>query len=68
MSKKVFVSGCCDMLHPGHIAFFEEAASYRDLYVGSGSDSTIFELKSRETVNSDAVCQRCLDARLTMLS
>ena len=35
MSKKVFVSGCYDMLHSGHVAFFEEAAAYGDLYVGS---------------------------------
>jgi glycerol-3-phosphate cytidylyltransferase-like family protein len=24
------------MLHSGHVAFFEEAASYGDLYVGIG--------------------------------
>lgn len=54
MSKKVFVSGCYDMLHSGHVAFFEEAASYGDLYVGIGSDKTINELKARKTINSDA--------------
>jgi len=54
MSKKVFVSGCYDMLHSGHVAFFEEAASYGDLYVGIGSDRTINELKARKTINSDA--------------
>lgn len=54
MSKKVFVSGCYDMLHSGHVAFFEEAAQYGDLYVGIGSDKTIAELKARKTVNSDA--------------
>ncbi|MBP1662960.1 MAG: cytidyltransferase-related domain protein [Bacteroidetes bacterium] len=54
MSKKVFVSGCYDMLHSGHVAFFEEAASYGDLYVGIGSDKTISDLKARKTVNSDA--------------
>ena len=42
------------MLHSGHVAFFEEAASYGDLYVGLGSDKTIMELKGRRTVNSDA--------------
>ena len=26
--KKVFVSGCYDMLHSGHVAFFNEAASH----------------------------------------
>ena len=32
--KKVFVSGCYDMLHSGHVAFFKEASSYGELYVG----------------------------------
>ncbi|ADQ81018.1 cytidyltransferase-related domain protein [Paludibacter propionicigenes WB4] len=54
MAKKVFVSGCYDMLHSGHVAFFEEAAQLGDLYVGIGSDKTIFELKARKTINSDA--------------
>lgn len=51
--KKVFVSGCYDMLHSGHVAFFEEAASYGDLYVGIGSDKTISELKARKTINNE---------------
>lgn len=51
--KKVFVSGCYDMLHSGHVAFFEEAAGYGDLYVGIGSDKTIYELKARKTINTD---------------
>ncbi len=52
-SKKVFVSGCYDLLHSGHVAFFEEAASHGDLYVGLGSDQTIFSLKNRKTINND---------------
>lgn len=51
--KKVFVSGCYDLLHSGHVAFFKEASTYGDLYVGIGSDSTILELKGRDTVNSE---------------
>lgn len=51
--KKVFVSGCYDMLHSGHVAFFEEAAKYGDLYVGIGSDKTINELKARKTINNE---------------
>lgn len=51
--KKVFVSGCYDMLHSGHVAFFRQAASYGDLYVGIGSDRTIEELKHRKTVYSE---------------
>lgn len=53
MSKKVFVSGCYDMLHSGHVAFFKEASQYGDLYVGIGSDKTILELKNRRTINSE---------------
>lgn len=51
--KKVFVSGCYDMLHSGHVAFFKEASQYGDLYVGIGSDATIRQLKNRETVYSE---------------
>jgi cytidyltransferase-like protein len=53
MTKKVFVSGCFDLLHSGHIAFFQEASSYGDLYVALGSDKTIFDLKGRIPVNSE---------------
>ncbi len=53
MKKTVFVSGCFDMLHSGHVAFFEEAATHGDLYVGIGSDRTISELKGRRTVNGE---------------
>jgi cytidyltransferase-like protein len=58
--KKVFVSGCFDILHSGHIAFLKEAAQFGDLYVGLGSDNTIYELKGRHTIN-------CEDERLFML-
>ncbi|MDO4704132.1 adenylyltransferase/cytidyltransferase family protein [Tannerella sp.] len=59
--KKVFVSGCYDMLHSGHVAFFEEAATHGDLYVGIGSDKTIHELKARKTIHTE-------DERLYMVS
>ena len=51
--KRVFVSGCFDLLHSGHIAFLEEAASYGDVYVGLGSDKTISNLKNRRTIYSE---------------
>jgi cytidyltransferase-like protein len=41
------------MLHSGHVAFFEEAATLGDLYVGIGSDATISELKGRKTINTE---------------
>jgi cytidyltransferase-like protein len=53
MPKKVMVSGCFDLLHSGHVAFLEEAATYGDLYVALGSDRTLFELKGRTPINSE---------------
>ena len=50
---KVFVSGCFDVLHSGHIRFFEEAAQLGDLYVSIGSDKTIRDLKNRETLYNE---------------
>jgi cytidyltransferase-like protein len=50
---KVFVSGCFDMLHSGHIAFLEQAAGYGDLYVALGSDATVYDLKGRVPVNNE---------------
>ena len=51
-TKKVFVTGCFDLLHSGHVAFFQEAALYGDLYVGLGSDDTVSQLKGRYPVNN----------------
>lgn len=48
MAKKVFVSGCYDLLHSGHIEFFRQAAEYGDLYVGIGSDATYLDYKHRK--------------------
>jgi cytidyltransferase-like protein len=61
MAKKVFVSGCFDLLHSGHVAFLEEAASYGDLYVALGSDQTVYDLKGRVPVNTQ-------DERLFMVA
>ena len=53
MAKKVFVSGCYDLLHSGHVEFFRQAAEYGDLYVGIGSDKTILNYKNHKTVYSE---------------
>lgn len=53
MEKKVFVSGCFDLLHSGHVAFLEEAATYGDLYVALGSDRTVYELKGHPPTNNE---------------
>jgi cytidyltransferase-like protein len=52
-NKKVFVSGCFDLLHSGHVEFFREASTYGDLYVALGSDKTVYELKGRLPVNNE---------------
>ena len=50
---KVFVSGCYDLLHSGHVEFFRQASEYGDLYVGIGSDATILDYKHHKTVYSE---------------
>lgn len=51
--KKVFVSGCYDLLHSGHVEFFRQAAQYGDLYVGIGSDKTILHYKNHRTLYNE---------------
>ena len=53
MAKKVFVSGCYDLLHSGHVEFFRQAAEYGELYVGIGSDKTIEGYKHHKTIYSE---------------
>lgn len=53
MKRKVFVSGCFDLLHSGHVEFFREAAGYGDLYVGIGSDDTVLHYKHHKTLYSE---------------
>ena len=60
--QKVFVSGCFDMLHSGHVRFLQEAASYGEVYVGLGADRTILELKGRAPVNLQAERKYLLEA------
>lgn len=60
--KKVFVSGCFDLLHSGHVAFLKEASEYGQVYVGLGSDQTIYALKGRRTINSEDERKYMLEA------
>jgi cytidyltransferase-like protein len=53
MPKKVFVSGSFDLLHSGHVEFFQQAAAYGDLYVALGSDETVYGLKGALPVNNE---------------
>lgn len=41
------VSGCYDLLHAGHIAFFKTAAQYGKLHVFVGQDQNIMHLKGK---------------------
>lgn len=62
IQKKVFVTGCFDLLHSGHIAFLQEAATYGDLYVSIGSDANVEHLKGRYPVNSQEERKYMIDA------
>ena len=46
----VFVSGCYDLLHSGHVRFFEEASRLGYLYVSLGNDKNIEMLKHHKTM------------------
>jgi cytidyltransferase-like protein len=46
--KKVLVSGCYDLLHAGHVAFFKTASQYGKLYVSVGQDENLFRLKGKK--------------------
>jgi cytidyltransferase-like protein len=52
--KKVLVSGCYDLLHGGHIAFFKTASSYGKLYVSVGRDENLLELKGKKPYFSES--------------
>lgn len=47
--KKVFVSGCYDIVHAGHIQFFEEARALGDyLIVSFASEPVLWHHKQRK--------------------
>jgi cytidyltransferase-like protein len=52
-NKKVLVSGCYDLLHDGHIAFFKTASAYGDLFVSIGRDENLLLLKGKRPVFSE---------------
>lgn len=51
--KKVMVSGCYDLLHGGHIAFFKTVSAYGDLFVSVGRDENLLLLKGKKPVFSE---------------
>lgn len=60
--KKVFVTGCFDLLHSGHVRFLQDAAQWGELHVGIGADRTVAELKGRPPVNPQAERQYLIKA------
>jgi len=48
--RKVFVSGCYDIIHGGHIEFFRQAKSYGDyLIVNIASDEVLLKYKNKKS-------------------
>lgn len=62
----VFVSGCFDLPHAGHVQFLESAAQFGDLIVAIGSDRTIMGLKGRPPVMGELE-RLCVVASLRMV-
>jgi len=48
------VSGCYDLLHGGHVAFFKTASAYGKLYVSLGRDDNLALLKGKKPLFSEA--------------
>ncbi|MEM4000252.1 MAG: DUF357 domain-containing protein [Saccharolobus sp.] len=53
VSKKVFVAGTFDILHPGHIEFLKEASKYGRVYVTVARDSNSERIKGRKPINDE---------------
>ena len=47
---RVLVTGCFDILHPGHLFLFQEAAKLGDVYVILARDSTIKKWKKQPPI------------------
>lgn len=61
--KKVFVSGCYDILHGGHIEFFNQAKSLGDyLIVSFASDKTLEIYKHKKSSLPEAHKKRILES------
>ncbi|MFW5773988.1 MAG: adenylyltransferase/cytidyltransferase family protein, partial [Tangfeifania sp.] len=62
IQKKVMVSGCYDLLHAGHIAFFKTAAKYGKLHVFVGQDENVKQLKGKAPYFSQEERRYMVDA------
>jgi len=53
VSKKVFVGGTFDIIHPGHIYFLREASRLGRVYVAVARDVNVKKFKGREPINDE---------------
>ncbi|MEM0363499.1 MAG: DUF357 domain-containing protein [Sulfolobaceae archaeon] len=53
VSKKVFVAGTFDIIHPGHIEFLKEASKYGRVYVVVARDTNSERIKGRKPINDE---------------
>ncbi|BCU68427.1 cytidyltransferase [Sulfolobales archaeon HS-7] len=53
VSKKVFVGGTFDIIHPGHIEFLREASKYGRVYVAVARDANVQKFKKRHPINTE---------------
>jgi len=54
VSKKVFVGGTFDIIHPGHIEFLKQASLYGRVYVSVARDKNSEKAKGRKPINDEA--------------
>jgi len=61
--KKIFVSGCYDIIHAGHLQFFEEARALGDhLTVSFASEEVLWKHKQRRSSIPDAHKKKILES------
>ncbi|EZQ06796.1 MULTISPECIES: DUF357 domain-containing protein [Acidianus] len=53
VSKKVFVGGTFDIIHPGHIEFLREASRLGRVYVSVARDKNSEKVKGRKPINPE---------------
>ena len=54
VSKRVFVGGTFDLIHPGHVEFLKEAAKYGRVYVSVSRNKNAERIKKRPIVNDES--------------
>jgi len=55
VSKKVFVGGTFDLIHPGHIEFLKEASRYGRVFVSVARDENSEKAKGRRPINDENI-------------